>query len=257
MNATPTEPDLTFHWPAEGGFPLVLFVCVVGSLFAHAATFFLFQVVYPQRVTIPQPAPHVSLLTPSSPENIALLRWIEAEDPALIARDNAVSPPALAEVRYRPSFAAPRTAPLGAPEEKAQDVRFPPPVDRLAAAETAPAANSSGPTRDAPTSIHFAGSLASRPLAQNPPLQPLRRAFAPINPTVLLIGVTDEGEIRYQFIQQTSGSAPLDEVAADHLLRLRFAPGDAAITWAHATFAWGADVYSPTPNSDLRAPSAR
>src|SRR5258708_3899096 len=120
MNVTPSEPDLTFHWPAEKGFPYVLFICVAGSLFAHVATFFLFQVVYPQRVTIPQPAPYVSLLTPTTPENVAFLRWIESEDPALITSDSAVPPPGLLEVRYRPSFAVPRTAPLGAPVEKAQ-----------------------------------------------------------------------------------------------------------------------------------------
>src|ERR1700733_6449459 len=130
MNVPPSEPDLTFHWPVEKGFPFVLFVCVAGSLFAHAATFFLFQVVYPQRVTIPQPAPHVSLLTPSSPENIALLRWIEAEDPALLANDNPVVPPGLAMVRYRPSFNTLRTEPLGSPVEKAPAVRFPRAEDR-------------------------------------------------------------------------------------------------------------------------------
>ncbi|MEI9896045.1 MAG: hypothetical protein WDN28_19790 [Chthoniobacter sp.] len=113
MSAPVPEPNVILAAPDDSGFPYVLFFCVLGSLLAHAGTFFLFQVVYPQRVTIPQPAPHVSLLTPSSPENIALLRWIEAEDPALVANDNPLAPPGLAEVRYRPSFASPRTAPLG------------------------------------------------------------------------------------------------------------------------------------------------
>src|SRR5580704_14943328 len=103
MKAPVGAPDLTFSTPNDAGFPFILFLCVLGSLLAHAATFFLFQVVYPQRVTIPQPAPQVSLLTPSSAENMALLRWIEAEDPALVANDNPVVPPGLAEVRYRPS----------------------------------------------------------------------------------------------------------------------------------------------------------
>src|SRR5579871_6950726 len=141
MKPAATPVDLTFSTPNDSGFPFVLFLCVLGSLLAHAATFFLFQVVYPQRVTIPQPAPRVSLLTPSSPENVALLRWIEAEDPALVASDHADAPPGLAEVRYRPSFARPRTAPLGAPEEQPHAVRYPPARDRLLP-DTAPHAAS-------------------------------------------------------------------------------------------------------------------
>ncbi len=245
MKAVSTEPDLTFQWPVEKGFPFVLFICVAGSLLAHAATFFLFQVVYPQRVTIPQPAPHVSLLTPSSPENVALLRWIEAEDPALIAGDNAVSPPGLAEVSYRSSFATPRTAPLGAPAEKPQEVRFPTAVDRLTITDQ-PAAPEPSPTApsESLTSIRFTGALAARPLEKNAPLRASVRTAAPIKPTVLLIGVSASGEIQYQFLQQSSGDAAFDDLAVGHLPRLRFAPAEAAMTWAHATVAWGADAYA-------------
>src|SRR5947209_19467100 len=104
MKSSAPQANLTFATPDDAGFPYLLFFCVFGSLLAHAGTFFLFHVVYPQRVTIPQPAPHVSLLNPSSPENIALLRWIEAEDPALVATDNPSIPPGLVDVRYRRSF---------------------------------------------------------------------------------------------------------------------------------------------------------
>src|SRR5579871_1381696 len=141
MKTPVPEAELTFVSANDRGFPFILFLCVLGSVLLHAATFFLFQVVYPQRVTIPAPAPRVSLLTPSSPENIALLRWIEAEDPALVASDHADAPPGLAEVRYRPSFARPRTAPLGAPEEQPHAVRYPPARDRLLP-DTAPHAAS-------------------------------------------------------------------------------------------------------------------
>jgi hypothetical protein len=257
MNPATTEPNLTFQGPVEKGFPFLLFVCVAGSLLAHAATFFLFQVVYPQRVTIPQPAPHVSLLTPSSPENIALLRWIEAEDPALIASDNSVPPPALAQARYRPSFSAPRTAPQGAPAEKSQEVRFPPAIDHLATSESAPLASATILPVVSPTTVQFTGALASRPLTQKPPLDGPRHATAPVNPTILLIGVNDRGEIRYQSLQQSSGDNQLDALAASHLRRLSFAPADQSMTWAHVTFSWGADVYAevtPPPARTSEAP---
>lgn len=254
MNPPPSEPDLTFHWPSEKGFPYVLFVCVAGSLFAHAATFFLFQVVYPQRVTIPQPAPHVSLVTPTSPENIVFLRWIEAEDPALIADDNSVEPPTLAAVRYIPSFAAPRTAPLSAPDEKTQGVAFPPAVDRLVAAGTVPPSETIASSAGRPTLIQFAEALATRPLAKNPALAAPRLATAPVEPTVLLVGVRGDGGIGYQILQQSSGDPKLDDLAVAHLHRLSFAPTGAAMTWAHVTFAWGADAYEGPASAGGRSP---
>jgi hypothetical protein len=243
MKTQADATGLTFHTPDESGFPFILFWCVTGSLLAHFTTFFLFQVVYPQRVTIPQPAPHVSLLTPSSPENIALLRWIDAEDPALIASDNSVPPPALTEVRYRPSFEQPRTALLGAPEEKAAAVRFPPAIDRLSAAPSTTISTVEMPVTGAPTALRFADELRTRPLTAAPPLQFTQRIAAPVSPTTLLIGVNATGEVRYAFFQQSSGDEALDQTAADHLRRLTFAPAAAGIMWGHVIFAWGRDAY--------------
>ncbi len=238
-----TGSALTFQAPEESGFPFVLFWCVTTSLLAHAATFFLFQVVYPQRVTIPSPAPHVSLLLPDSPENIALLRWIEAEDPALIAADNSVPPPGLTEVRYQPSFATPRTAPLGPPVEKPQAVRFPPAVDRLIT-EKAPTGATPAAFPAAPTALRFSGDLASRPLAQHPPLEFAHRATAPVSATSLLIGVNAAGAVRHVFLQQSCGDTRLDELATGHIRRVAFTPAEAGITWAQANFAWGGDAYA-------------
>ncbi len=251
---TPSEPDLTFHWPVEKGFPFILFLCVAGSLFAHTATFFLFQVVYPQRVTIPQPAPHVSLLTPSSPENIALLRSIEAEDPALIAADNTVPPPGLVVVQYRPSFAAPRTAPLGAPGEQVKEVAFPPAMDRIAALSPALVPAVAAPSASSATVMEFAGALASRPVARNPPLAAPRLAVDPVSPTILLVGVNDSGEIRYPVLQQSAGDTKLDDLAISHVNRVSFAPAGAPMTWGYVTFAWGADAYVDVPAPDRRIP---
>jgi hypothetical protein len=245
---TPTpEADLTFAIPDDSGFPYVLFFCVFGSLLAHAATFFLFQVVYPQRVTIPQPAPQVSLLTPSSPENIALLRWIEAEDPALVANDNPGAPPGLAEVRYHPSFLSPRTAPLGVPDEAATGVRFPPAKDRLTPADTAKTTGGASTAISAqPTSITFFGLLAERPLTKSSPVTFIHRAGAPVEPTTLLLGVDGQGTIRFSVIQQSSGDQALDDLAVAHLRTITFAAAASPLTWGFATFSWGGDAYATT-----------
>ena len=250
MKASAPVSGLTFSTPHDSGFPYVLFFCVLGSLLAHAGTFFLFQVVYPQRVTIPQPAPHVSLLTPSSPENIALLRWIEAEDPALVANDNPIAPPGLAEVRYRPSFTSGRTAPLGAPVEKAPAVRFPPASDRLSPTETTRVAAHAPPgIRAQPTSIVYFGALAGRSLSKNPPVSSTYRATDPAEPATLLIGVNAQGEVRFTLLQQSSGNPGLDELAVSHLQNVTFAAAEAPISWGFATFSWGGDVYASAPNA--------
>jgi hypothetical protein len=245
MKTAASELDLTFSTPNDSGFPFVLFVCVLGSLLAHAATFALFHVVYPERVTIPQPAPQVSLLTPSSPENVALLRWIEAEDPALIANDNPVVPPGLADVRYRPSFASPRTVPLGAPAEPSQGVRFPRAKDRLTTTDASASMPEPLPAAAVEkTSIYYSGALTGRLLAQNPPIVFDYHASAHAEPTTLLLGVNDQGEVRFAVLQRSSGDPGLDALTLAHLRRITFAPAEAPMTWGFATVSWGSDAYS-------------
>lgn len=246
MKTSAPPADLTFATPEDSGFPYVLFFCVFGSLVAHAATFFLFQVVYPQRVTIPQPAPHVSLLTPSSPENIALLRRIEAEDPALVANDKPTAPPGLITVLYQPSYTSPRTAPLGPPMEKTQGVRFPPAEDRLAPIGSAKAALT--PDRIVPaknTSITVADGLAARAFSKNPPVTFSYHASAPAEPTTLLIGVSGEGKVTYSLVQHSSGDPALDELAIEHLRNVTFSAAPSPVAWGFATFSWGGDAYAP------------
>lgn len=250
MKTPAPEAGLTFSTTSEDSdFPYVLFFCVFGSLMAHAGTFFLFQVVYPQRVTIPQPAPHVSLLTPSSPENIALLRWIEAEDPALIANDNPVAPPGLAQVRYHPSFTTPRTEPLGAPEEKTSAVRFPPAADRLLPTSSSHAPIPAPAAAQVPqTTVSFTDGLGTRPLAKNPALNPAYHATAPAEPTTLLIGVDSQGAVRFALTQHSSGEPALDNVAVAHLHNVTFAAAETPMVWGFATFSWGADAYASAPS---------
>jgi hypothetical protein len=245
MKEQPSGTVFNFSTPEDRGFPYILFLCVLGSFLAHAGTFFLFQVVYPQRVTIPQPAPRVSLLTPSSPENIALLRWIEAEDPALVANDNPVAPPGLVDVHYKPSFATPRTTPLGAPAEQVKGVQFPRAVDHLSVTgQSAPNSNLPGKLPVLPTSITFSGALASRPPKNNPPVAFSYHAADPADSTRALLGVTNTGEVRFAVLQQSSGDPALDEQALAHLKQVTFGPAATPLTWGFATYSWGTDAYA-------------
>ena len=254
---TPAPADrLTFAWPRPEGFPFILFGCVAASLFAHAATFFLFQVADPLGTSIPPSAPQVSVLTPSSPEAIALLHWIDAQDPALVAAASAVTPPGLLDIPYRPSYEK-KPAPLG-PVEQPVAVPFPAARDPLAIIASGEVKAVAPPAIRAPqpTSVRFAAVLASRVPEPLPPLVLHTRATAPVEPTRQLIGVNDHGEVRFVFLQNSCGQPALDEQAAAHLQTLAFAPSDAPITWATATVTWGDDAYGENPKSEIRNPKS-
>ena len=250
MKAPAPAASLTFDWPRREGFPFILFGCVAASLFAHAATFFLFQVADPPGTSIAPSAPQVSVLTPSSPEAIALLHWIDAQDPALVAAASAVAPAGLLDIPYRPSYATMRTAPLG-PVEQPVAVPFPPARDPLAviASGEVKAAAPPAVSTPQPATVRFSAALASRAPSPLPPLVLKTRAAAPVETTSHLIGVNDRGEVRFLFLQNSCGQPALDAQAAAHLQALAFAPNDAPITWATATVTWGDDAYRENPKS--------
>ncbi len=251
MKVAPADTGLIFDWPERERFPYILFGCVFASLIVHAATFYVFQVEYPQRVTIPPPPPLVSLLTPSSPENEALLRWIAAEDPALVASARSVVPPDLLVVPYRPSFDTVRTGPLGSVETPVPLV-FPPPRSPLSiigitAPRPVPETRATLPMR---TTIAFSSALADRPI-KPPTFHWTQLASQPLQPLRAMIGVTDRGEVRFAFIQRSSGAVGVDAEALRQLTQLRFSPGGDAITWAVATVDFGAEIYATAP-AELR-----
>lgn len=252
----PSETGLTFDWPEHDRFPFILFACVFFSLLFHTATFFVFQVVYPQRVTIPPPPPLVSLLTASSPENEALLRWIAAEDPALVASSRSVVPPNLLDVPYRPSFSTSRTAPLGSVEAPVA-VQFPParsPLTIIASAAPQPT-QTTGVAVPMRTTLSFSAALAERSV-RPPSFQWKERATQPLRPLQALIGVIDRGAVPFAFVQRSSGESSIDLEAVRQLEQLSFAPGEAPITWALATVDFGAEAYATAP-AEIRQRNAK
>src|SRR5262249_21109148 len=74
---------LLFSWDSPGTKKAALLAFLALSLFAHAVCFYIFQVVYPPTVTLLPPPARVALITPASEEGRTLLRWIDAEDPAV------------------------------------------------------------------------------------------------------------------------------------------------------------------------------
>src|SRR5258707_13941359 len=74
---------LLFDWDSPRGRKVAITIFLALSFVAHAACFYIFQIVYPPTVALLPPPARVSLITPDSEEGRTLLRWIAAEDPAL------------------------------------------------------------------------------------------------------------------------------------------------------------------------------
>lgn len=224
-------------------FPWFLFFCVALSFFAHAGTFLVFQVVYPQHVTVPPPPPQVQLLSPATPQYEAIMSWVDAEDPSLVASAHSVRPANLLEVPYRPSYAIQRTAPLGVTEAEVAvpfpAVRNPLAIIRSGESRIAAPTPQPGPL---PSRLTLSPALAAQTLVQPPDLAVAARATSPVEPSRYLLGVTDRGEVRFVFLQQSSGAPALDAAGARSLTRATFDPIPTPITWGHATIAWGDEV---------------
>src|SRR5947207_7903518 len=112
MNASfsaPAAESLLFSWepPRRRKVAIIAFLTI--SLIAHALCFYVFQIVYPPTVALLPPPARVGLITPESEEGRTLLRWIEAEDPALTFATHR--PPdarlrALPKIAHVPSYLA-------------------------------------------------------------------------------------------------------------------------------------------------------
>ena len=245
--------ETTFAWPTRLKSSWRLAGLIFAMLFLHSAAFFLFQAATPVINPPPRTAPPVQLLTAFTPdgrasaENQSLLRWIEAEDPALVARIPNVEMPPLPSVPYQASYTDIRTAPLAAPPETVT-VQFPPARDALSLIMSgAPAPQrTQEPAKPQPTRIAFSGNLVSRAPAQVT-FKPKARTTKPTESAQFIVGVSESGEVQFVFPQQedSDSTAPLAAEAMEFLGSLAFAPASGAtVAWGTATVEWGDDIAS-------------
>src|SRR5438034_2262392 len=86
MNSVASElaaEPLLFSWDPPRRRTTMLAAFLVLSLAAHALCFYVFQIVYPTPVSLLPPPARVTFIAPASEEGRTLLRWIDAEDPAV------------------------------------------------------------------------------------------------------------------------------------------------------------------------------
>ena len=250
--SAPAAESLLFSWEPPRRRKIAIIAFLTTSLIAHALCFYVFQIVYPPTVALLPPPARVSVIAPDSEEGRTLLRWIDAEDPALAFTTQR--PPearlrALPAVEHIPSYRAAEPALKEVPP-LALDLRIPsaqPPgavpfIHREAAPALGPAA----------TAVSFSKELDA---LGNPTLP--KPSFAASNDespqTVRFrVAVSSDGVIRYCFPLNSSGDPALDEQARRYLVLGRFSQSliitekaDRSLAWGIATVEWGNDVTRP------------
>ncbi|HJT80321.1 MAG TPA: hypothetical protein VJ719_03910 [Chthoniobacterales bacterium] len=262
MTNPPADTDypLLFEWAPPKGEKFLITTFLIGSLFVHLLAFYLFRIIYPPPIAVlPSPA-RLTFVEPTTEEGRTLLRWIEAEDPALASA--TVRPPearlrALPKLSHVPSYIM--------HEPKLKDA--PPMKPVVIAAEPFPP----GPAPIARQPEQAWPKIATRAFLSEeltelgqPRLAPAQfsssSAESPEN-MQFRIGVNRNGEIRFCFRISSSGDPKLDEQARVWLVGGRFpnaggnvkTDGD-KLTWGVATIEWGNDVAQPKNPSSLAPP---
>ena len=252
MNAA-VEAPLVFNWgpPRRRARALVVFIAL--SLLLHALCFYVFQIVYPPTVLLLPPPARVNFISSSSEEGRALLRQIDAEDPALTSATQR--PPesksrALPKLQHVPSYIN-RQAPLKELPPLLVDLRPPsaqPPAP-------APMTNRETPSTamTAATSVVFSEEIADLGAAKFPATKFTASTAEQPDNVRFRIAVNARGEVRYCFPINSSGDASLSAQARQHIALTRFPArstlSNDSLTWGIATVQWGNDVAVPPARS--------
>jgi len=235
-------------------------VSVIGflaiSAVLHAFGFYIFQIIYPATVALLPPPARVNIITPDSEEGRVLLRWIEAEDPALSSITqrspggaNFAPPKAEHISSYLSREPVLKELPLYQPDLSVPSSHPPAPVPRVRAA-------ASGVSVVTPTEVTFSAEVGPLGTPTSPPREFRASSPEPPQAAQFRVGINPRGEVRYCLLEKPSGDSLLDENARRHLLRVRFPGLDNGnseiahdLLWATATFEWGNDIVVPPPAS--------
>jgi hypothetical protein len=250
MNAPPAKA-LLFSAQETRVIPWTLLGFILLSACIHAFGFYIFQIVYPPVARAGPPPVQVGLIAPGTPEADAILRWIDSEDPALAAEPGHAAIPGLMSLPYIPSYASVHARPAMAPSTD-QPLRYPDGLSGLDLVKIA-ASQPAAPPRPPPpaaTTLSLSGPLENAVLEKEPSFDSLHEAdLGELQPARFLLGVSDQGEVRYVFLQDPSGDKTLDAAASRLLGQVRFRPCSTPLTWGFATFFWGSAAYARPSSS--------
>ncbi len=258
------EVDFTplFDWSPPRRRKLSIVSFIAASTALHALCFYVFQIIYPPTVALLPPPARVNLITDASEEGRVLLRWIEAEDPALSSTTQrppgtaSVTPPITNHVpsytKWQPAL---RQVPPLQPDLRIPSARPPGlvPIRRQTQPQPAGVVGSAvrfgveGDALGAPTipPLHFTASRREAPQSAE-----------------FRVAISDDGAVRHSFLERSSGDAALDEQARHAIALSRFpeirdrkTTMENGLFWTTATMEWGNDVAAPAdPPAATRTP---
>ena len=229
---------------------------IAASVALHALCFYLFQVIYPPTVALLPPPARVTVITPDSDEGRLLLRWIEAEDPAVLSTTqrppDAVTVPLPSAVHIPsytnrvPALRMPSLEPTVPPIPSAQ----PPGPVPIARPATSPK------TTVTPTTLQFAAKADELGSPTLPALRFTASRSEPPTPAEFRVAIAPNGEVRHCFLHATSGDPALDMQGRSAVMLSHFPvrptesdDADANLFWTTATVQWGNDLILPSPPS--------
>jgi hypothetical protein len=250
----PALEPLIFSWDFPRHRNLVIVGFLVISFIAHAACFYIFQIVYPPTMALlPAPA-RLTLITPDSEGGRTLLRWVEAEDPALASstqRPREAKAYILPKVEHVPSYVS-REPVLKEPPPLVIDLRLPSSQPPGAAPMAAPRA-AVQKIGILPSAVTFSREIENLGVPALPSLKFTASTNEPPQAVRFRIAVSGRGEIVYSFLLNSSADPALDGQARSYLALCRFparsSTSDQALVWGTAIIEWGNDIARPQPKS--------
>lgn len=249
---TATEYTPVFDWNLPSGRKLSLFSFVAASAVLHGLCFYIFQIIYPPTVALLPPPARVSMINGETEEGRVLLRWIEAEDPALSSttlRPEDSESLKLPELQHVPSYAN-YQPPLRQPPPDKPDLHIP--SAQPPGPVQIPRSRQPSPAPDTATSFRFSRDIEAYGAPHIPELRFTASTGDPPQDAQFRIAIGTHGEVRHCFLETSSGDPALDEQAREYLLRCRFPQignRQSAIanplSWSIASVDWGNDVGAP------------
>ena len=255
MNSVVSEiaaEPLLFSWDSPRRPKTTLAAFLVLSLMAHALCFYVFQIVYPTPVALLPPPGRVTFIAPDSEEGRTLLRWIDAEDPAVAFTTHAVPGAklgALPKTDHLPSYFTVEPTLKELPPLR-PDLRIP--SSRPPSAVHSVARKTASARGIARTYISFSKEFDQFGTPSVPQSGLMTSTGDTPDTLRFRVAVNDLGEIRYCFPINSSGDAVLDEQARLQIVRSRFSQtrqsdtnSGSPLVWGMATIHWGNDVTRP------------
>ena len=218
----------------------------------HALCFYAFQIIYPPAVALLPPPGRVTVIAANSDEERVLLRWLEAEDPAHASTTQPLNEKSLTipTIQHAPSYLMRQPTLKEAPplplRPAIPSAQPPGPVE-------APVRAIQTVAKTSPTVLRFSPELET--LGFSPGSEMKFTASRRESPQVaqFRVAVNENGEVRYCFLENSSGDGMLDEQSRKCLALGRFSsmPNPQSeirnsLVWGTAIIEWGNDVAEPS-----------